>query len=169
VARLGRVARLAGILGVVAFTIGCDRITKDIAARELAARPRASLIGDLVRLEYVENGGGFLSLGADLPEGIRASVFGLGTAVLLLWLSIVLGRRVRAGRWALGPALLWAGGFANLVDRVSRGSVIDFLNVGVGWLRTGVFNVADMAISLGAALILMDIGRRRCGSRGTPR
>jgi signal peptidase II len=36
-----------------------------------------------------------------------------------------------------------------------RGSVVDFLNVGIGSLRTGIFNVADMAIMLGVALLLL--------------
>jgi len=56
-------------------------------------------------------------------------------------------------RLALG--LLWAGGVSNLVDRVLHGSVVDFMNIGVGWLRTGIFNVADMAITIGVLLILL--------------
>ena len=41
-----------------------------------------------------------------------------------------------------------------MVDRVVRGSVIDFMNVGVGPLRTGIFNVADMAILAGVAIFV---------------
>ena len=53
----------------------------------------------------------------------------------------------------LGVALLIAGGGSNWLDRITRGSVIDFLNVGIGPVRTGVFNVADVAIVMGVALI----------------
>ena len=52
-------------------------------------------------------------------------------------------------------SLFVAGGIGNLIDRLANdGRVIDFMQVGVGWLRTGVFNVADMAITLGAACLL---------------
>jgi signal peptidase II len=52
-------------------------------------------------------------------------------------------------------ALFVAGGASNWIDRVTRGSVVDFLNVGVGPLRTGVLNVADVAIMLGAGVIVI--------------
>jgi signal peptidase II len=55
----------------------------------------------------------------------------------------------------VGITLFIAGGSSNLLDRLTRGSVIDFMNVGFGPLRTGVFNVADMAIMLGAGLVIL--------------
>ena len=61
-------------------------------------------------------------------------------------------------------ALFIAGGVSNWVDRVVSGSVVDFMNVGVGWLRTGIFNFADVAIMLGITLfVLSDLS-----GRGTP-
>jgi signal peptidase II len=151
--RLTRWTRLAGILAVMACTIGCDRITKELAARHLAGRPQASFASDLFRLQYLENRGGFLSLGANLPAGARTAIFVVGTAALLGWVGVLLVRRVQSGRSALAPALLWAGGIANLADRVARGSVIDFMNVGIGPVRTGIFNVADVAITVGVVLL----------------
>ena len=59
-----------------------------------------------------------------------------------------------SGPALVGLALYFAGGASNLVDRVMHGSVIDFMNVGVGPLRTGIFNVADMAILLGVAIFV---------------
>jgi len=53
------------------------------------------------------------------------------------------------------------------VDRVVRGSVVDFLNIGVGPLRTGIFNVADMAIMLGGAVLLLAQRRRSDDVRTT--
>jgi signal peptidase II len=49
--------------------------------------------------------------------------------------------------------LFVAGGISNLFDRVVQGSVIDFMHVGVGSVRTGIFNVADLAILLGGILM----------------
>jgi signal peptidase II len=52
-------------------------------------------------------------------------------------------------------SLVCAGGLSNLIDRIAYdGRVVDFLNVGIGPLRTGIFNVADMAITFGALLML---------------
>jgi signal peptidase II len=60
----------------------------------------------------------------------------------------------------VGLALFVAGGISNWIDRATNGSVVDFLNIGVGWLRTGVFNVADVAIMLGAGIFVLAELRR---------
>jgi signal peptidase II len=52
--------------------------------------------------------------------------------------------------------LIIGGGFGNLLDRfLNDGAVIDFMNLGLGWLRTGIFNVADMAITGGVIFLLV--------------
>jgi signal peptidase II len=168
-ASVSKSSRILAVAAVVVSTIGCDRLTKEVAARHLAGRPRLSMVKDAIRLEYVENRGGFLSLGADFPAALRMAVFGLGPAILLAVLGTWVCRRVAAGGWALGPALLWAGGVANLGDRIFRGSVIDFLNLGVGPLRTGIFNFADVAILTGALLVALDLAGPRPGGSGFPR
>ena len=54
-----------------------------------------------------------------------------------------------------------AGGASNLIDRFTHGGyVVDFINLGIGSLRTGIFNVADIAITLGV-LILLAHNRRQ--------
>jgi signal peptidase II len=60
----------------------------------------------------------------------------------------------------LGLTLLIAGGASNWIDRAMRGSVVDFMNVGVGPVRTGIFNAADLAILCGAALFIVHESRR---------
>ena len=56
----------------------------------------------------------------------------------------------------VGLVLFLAGGASNLIDRVAFGSVIDFLNIGLGPFRTGIFNVADVAIMAGVAILLFE-------------
>ena len=144
-----------GLAATIVTTVGCDRVTKHVATAALAGRPTRSLLADTVRLAYVQNAGGFLSLGADLPEKVRVSLFVVATAILLLAL-VAYGIRLRWRGWAaFGLALFVAGGVSNWVDRVLHGSVIDFINVGVGPLRTGVFNVADVAIMVGVGIVLI--------------
>jgi len=141
------------LLIAIGATIGCDRVTKHIAATTLSGTQTRSFLADTVRLEYVENVGAFLGLGADWPSWARTTIFSVGNVVLLLVLA-VMAMRLRWPRLALlGLALFVAGGASNLVDRIAYGKVIDFMNVGLGPLRTGIFNVADMAIMLGAGII----------------
>jgi len=148
----------------VLSTIGCDRVTKHVAATFLADGASRSYMADTVRLEYAENTGGFLSLGAELPSAARTGIFTIGTGLLLCLLVLV----AILHRWdrlsTLGLALLIAGGASNWVDRVTRGSVVDFLNVGMGSLRTGIFNVADVAIMFGAGVIAIAALGKKQGS-----
>lgn len=142
------------LLLTMAATVGCDRMTKHVASNVLAGTPGRSFLSDSLRLSYVENTGGFLSVGADLPKAARTAVFTLATGLMLLC-AAVMGIRSRWSGWrAFGLTLFVAGGLSNWVDRVVHGRVVDFLNVGLGPLRTGVFNMADVAILLGVGIVI---------------
>jgi len=161
----------AALLAVVATTIGCDQVSKDLARIHLMAGARLSYLGDSIRLVYAENTGAFLSLGAELPAGLRTALFSFGTAVLLAGCLFAMARH-RSLTWpVLGLTLVVAGGLSNLADRVARGFVVDFLNVGIGPVRTGIFNVADMAILSGIALTVLGpwLGSRVLGLGRTNR
>jgi signal peptidase II len=156
------VRRWCLIVLLVAGTVGCDRVTKHIAAQRLAGLPTQSYLADTLRLGYAENVGGFLSLGADLPPAVRTIVFTSATGVLLVLLTAFVWRN-GWDRWrTVALSLFIAGGASNWIDRFTTGKVVDFLNVGIGSLRTGVFNVADVAIMVGVALLLLaEIGTSR--------
>jgi len=152
---LSKLGKSLALLLLVVMTIGCDRVTKQLASENLAGQPARSFFADTFRLTYAENVGGFLSLGAGLPSPLRNTVFTVVTGALLLVLA-VLAWRQRGSVWnAAAFSLFIAGGLSNWFDRVSDDRVVDFMNVGIGWLRTGIFNVADVAIMLGAALFVL--------------
>ena len=141
-------------------TTGCDRVTKHYAAAALAGKSTQSFLGDTVRLDYHENPGGFLSAGETWRPEVRAGVFQVANAVFL-FATLFAATRMRWSRLsALGLLLFVGGGFSNLIDRVAMGTVIDFMNVGIGPVRTGIFNVADVAIMVGVGLIIVDRYRR---------
>ena len=146
---------------LVGLTIGCDRVTKHLAATTLAgAAPRTYFSGS-VQLHDAENTGGFLGLGAGLPESARTAIFTIGTGLALAGL-LVLMVYSRRRTWPLaGLSLFLAGGASNWIDRVDAGRVIDFMVIGVGPVRTGIFNVADVAVMLGAAVFLVSEFRTR--------
>ncbi len=156
-------------------TIGCDRATKRVATAMLAGEPDRSYLADTIRLGYAENTGGFLSLGADWPETVRIAVFTVATGLALLALVVIAIRDGFAVPSTVGLVLFVAGGASNLMDRVLHGRVVDFLNLGIGPIRTGVFNVADVAIMAGAGLVALGALRRapsmadeRATPNGTP-
>ncbi len=153
------------LAAVLTATIGCDRVTKRMAADTLADAPDRSFLGGTITILYTENSGGFLSLGADLSPRSRIAVFVVGTGLVLLAALVGL-LRSRLGWWSLvGATLFIAGGASNWIDRVARGTVIDFLNVGIGPVRTGVFNVADVAIMAGLGLLIATEVRLILGAR----
>jgi signal peptidase II len=142
---------------LLAGTAGCDRVTKHFAVMNLAGEPHQSFFADTVRLQYHENPGAFLAVGATWSPAARAGMFQFGNAVFLAAAGFVAARY----RWSrvarCGLVLFLAGGLSNLTDRLAIGSVIDFLNIGIGPLRTGIFNVADVAILTGVALVLWEV------------
>jgi signal peptidase II len=164
IARLGLPVTL---IVLVAGTVGCDRVTKHVAASLLAGTDGRSFFAGTVRFAYVENAGGFLSVGAELPAPVRTMVFTVATGLVLFGLAALAIRDQWTGWRAVGVTLFVAGGLSNWVDRVVHGSVVDFMNVGVGWLRTGIFNVADVAIMVGVVVLVAGELRRR-DEPGTP-
>jgi signal peptidase II len=145
---------------VLAGSIGLDQVTKRVAAALLQPGAVHSWLGGSVRLQYAENRGAFLSLGAFLPEAARFWVFVVGVGLLLAGLLVysLLAPRLEPVEVA-GVACFVGGGLSNWIDRAFRdGRVVDFMNLGVGGLRTGVFNVADVVLIVGAGLIFL---RRR--------
>ena len=144
------------LLIAIGATIGCDRVTKHVAATTLSEASSRSFLADTFRLEYVENTGAFLGLGGDWPRPVRTAVFRVGNGLLLLGVVVVAIRSRWPRRSLVGVAFFVAGGASNLLDRITYGMVIDFMNVGIGPLRTGIFNVADMAIMLGAGILVLE-------------
>lgn len=140
---------------VLAACVGCDRVTKQLAVEVLRETPVRSYCGDVVRLQYAENPGGFLGLGGSLSRQARHLLLTVLNGIFLVGLAGLLAYRWRSlsALTFLAVTLVLAGGIGNLADRcLNDGLVIDFLNLGLGPLRTGIFNVADVAITAGGLL-----------------
>jgi signal peptidase II len=140
--------RLTMISMVSLTCIGCDQSTKSMATQYLPKNTMDSYFYDFLRLGYTENVGAFLGLGSQLPEQTRFIVFTLVVGLFLLAFLIYLIFNQQINSLSLlSLSLMFVGGSSNFYDRaINNGAVVDFLNIGMGPLRTGVFNVADMAI-----------------------
>ena len=157
--RRRRALAFAAILGLC---VGCDHATKQLATSALAGAETISFASDTVRFELARNPGAFLGVGAPLPSAVRALLFGV-LVPLGLAVACVLAVRTEhpAARTLHGLALVAGGGLGNWADRVLHGgTVTDFVSLGAGPLRTGVFNLADVCIVAGFALLLLPPGRR---------
>lgn len=150
-----RPLRLVLAIVVLSGCIGCDQATKHLASQTLRDSPPRSYLADTIRLEYALNPGGFLSLGAGLPAAARSWLFiGLNAALLAVVAYVLWTRSRLTGPQFVVLLLLLAGGLGNLIDRVTQdGLVTDFLNLGIGPLRTGIFNVADIAVTFSAVAL----------------
>ena len=143
-----------------AAAAGCDRVTKYVAVTTLYGTPAQSFLADTVRLNYHENPGGFLGTGATWQPQTRAVVFQLANIVFLLAVFVIAGWYQWSPWGEAGVALFLGGAASNIIDRMALGRVVDFMNVGIGPLRTGIFIVADVVILAGIAIVLVDQQRR---------
>ena len=146
------------LTAVMITSVGCDLVTKQQAAVYLKGLPPISYFGDLFRLQYGENTGAMLGLGNQLPANIRFYLFSIVIGLFLLSaLAYLLIKPFPYGVVLFG-GLFISGGLGNWISRTfDGGAVIDFLNIGIGSLRTGIFNVADIAIMVGVVGILFFI------------
>jgi signal peptidase II len=148
--------RIQMILVVCLIIVGVDQGTKWYASEYLPKFEMTSYWSDLLRIGYAENTGAFLGLGSGMSDSARFLIFVCAVGVILSALLIyILRTKTQTAYGLISLTLIFSGGISNFYDRASNnGAVIDFLNVGIGSLRTGIFNVADMAIMLGVFLLL---------------
>lgn len=166
-----KVQRIVILAAVLLVCAGIDQATKALARQHLAGAPPRELAGGILRIEYVENPGAFLSLGASLSEEARFLVFTVFVTLLLTGL-LVFALRMSPDTSLLvviAMALVIGGGVSNLIDRLlNEGRVTDFMQLGLGRLHTGVFNVADVAIMVGLGLMLLTLLLERPRDGGKP-
>jgi signal peptidase II len=144
------------ILLVTLLIISIDQSSKSWASTYLNNYPVESYFRDLLRLGYHENVGAFLGLGNNLSEQIRFILFVVLVGGILFFLLMYLVFNLKKNASSiLALSLIFSGGLSNFYDRIANsGAVVDFLNVGIGSLRSGIFNVADIAIMLGVLLFV---------------
>jgi len=114
----------------------------------LAAQPPDFLLNSVLTLQYAENSGDFLSLGAGLLVPARVALLVIFAGALLAGaLVYVLRSRSLSLLQYVALSLVAGGGLGNLLDRLLHsGAVVDFVILSVGPLHTGIFNVADVVL-----------------------
>src|ERR1019366_3947256 len=135
-----------------------DRATKFAIERYTTLSFRRPIVSDIVVLVHNQNPGIAFGVFSDSSSRWLAPLLFASAAammILLVWLLLT----GRAGGWLaqIGVALILGGAARNALDRLIHGSVADFLEVRLGTYHWPAFNAADSAISIGAALVLIEI------------
>ena len=146
--------RVAALLAIAGGVLALDQWTKHLATAMLAGRPPVRVIGDYVQLTYALNSGVAFSLGAG--SRFPFYLFSIAAAVAILWLFA--RGRVPRFQQQLALALILGGALGNLVDRISSGLVVDFVEIGIGRFHWPVFNLADSAVSIGVVMFILSGG-----------
>lgn len=141
-------ALLASVSGAV---LALDQWTKALATAHLVDRAPVPLVGSLVQLTYTRNSGVAFGLGAG--TNFPFWLFSVLAAVVIVWLFAT--RRVHGGRTQTALALILGGALGNLVDRVTTGTVVDFILLSWRGWDFPVFNLADTAVTSGVVLFAL--------------
>jgi len=142
--------RWALFLGLAAAVVVIDQLTKAWLVGQLDPGESMQVIGDLVRLTFVQNSGALFGLFKD--SALIFGIVSLGVVAAIIWYH---GSAGRSALLSVALGLLLGGAIGNLLDRLRFGYVVDFVDVGIGTLRFYTFNAADAAISTALLLLIL--------------
>jgi signal peptidase II len=135
-----------------------DRVTKGAVAKRIPLHESRKMIAGFFYLTHVENRGAAFSLFADSPSEWKIAMLVLFSMVALVVVSALLWRGSHSmTTTGVGLGLILGGALGNLWDRLLNGRVVDFLLFYIGSYQWPAFNVADSAIVVGAALLVVEI------------
>lgn len=144
------------LLSLVLLNVSCDQLSKHIARNSLSYYEEVKVIKHYFILTKVENSGAFLSLGNNLPFAFRLIFLTILPCLILAFGLYYLIKNNRVSiSFAMGVAFAIGGGIGNLYDRIFHGSVTDFMYINYLFIKTGIFNMADVSIMVGMCLILI--------------
>ena len=135
-----------------------DRWTKRLVAARIPMFTHIQIIPEFFRLTHTENTGAAFSLFADSPSHWKTGLLIGFSLIAMVIVSVLLWKQRRALTiTGIALSLILGGAVGNLWDRVASGRVVDFLLLYVKQYQWPVFNLADSAIVLGAALLVIEI------------
>jgi signal peptidase II len=149
-------SRLGPMLAFVAAPVVLiDQLSKLYVRAHFALNQTSSLIPGWLDVTYTRNPGAAFSLFATMPQWFRHGFFLAISLAAIVVLIVLIARRTTPARTAAAFALVLGGTIGNLIDRLSRGLVTDFIYFHHASFSYPVFNIADSAITVGVAMILL--------------
>ena len=138
------------LIPVAVAVIACDLLTKEYIAEAIAGEGKQSFIAGLINFTYLENNGAAWNMFA----GDRIFLIVVSSVFVLLLCSFYFMERKSGTLFHIGAGLIFGGAIGNLVDRIFIGYVRDFIQFDF-WQRFPVFNVADVALTIGVFFVLL--------------
>jgi signal peptidase II len=153
--------RTGSWLALAAFIVALDQITKHLVVRSFAPGESVA-VTSFFNMVLVHNRGAAFSFLSDQSGWQRVFFIAIALAASV-WIVYLLVKHPRERLFALALALVLAGAVGNVIDRVLVGAVVDFLDFHAFGYHWPAFNVADSAITCGAALLVWDALRPQKG------
>jgi signal peptidase II len=145
-------------LWLSATTLAADRATKYLIETRTSGSFRFVVIPQIVTIVHSQNPGIAFGVFSDSPSrSLEVALVAGAAAVLALLIWLLVSGRAGGTLARAGVALMAGGAAGNVLDRVMHGVVTDFVEVRLGHYIWPAFNVADSALSVGAALILIEL------------
>ena len=142
------------VLGILLVML--DVFSKDVVERSLADGSSIDLLPFLQLVLVYNRGAAFGFLGE--ASGWQLPFFAVVGAIVSIVIVIRLARAAATQKWfEVALVLILAGAVGNLIDRIRVGYVVDFIELYYGAWRFPAFNVADMAIFLGALMLILEL------------
>ena len=132
-----------------------DQATKMFVKSHIELYESISVVRNFLDITYTQNPGAAFSMLSEAPAWVREALLMLLASAAIVVLLVLIVRAERVSASSIAFALILGGAAGNLIDRAIRGRVIDFVRVHYYDLNYPVFNVADSAISIGVALIVL--------------
>ena len=136
---------------VIAALAGLDQLIKFLVLTNIKPQNAVPVIDGIIRFRYVENTGAAFSMLSD-----NTWILSIVTGVLIIGIIVylILGKS-SSKLETVSLVMIASGGIGNLIDRIFRGFVVDFIEyLFMDW---GVFNFADILVTVGAVLLVISV------------
>ena len=144
------------LVAAAVAVVVADQATKLAVTARLAEGEIHVLIPRFLAMTHSVNPGGVWGIGRDVPDAIRLVAFLLLPVVITVFAGWYALQLPAAARWRnLAVSLVVGGAVGNLVDRVRLRHVVDFVRISLGDFTWPDFNVADSAICIGVAVLIV--------------
>lgn len=144
------------MLGLITLPIiALDQLSKGYVASHVRLYSSHPLIPNWLDVTYTLNPGAAFSFFSTMPVLDREIFFVAISCVATVVLLVLIARASTSLSSCVGFAMILGGTLGNFIDRLMRGRVVDFIFFHHDWFSYPVFNIADSAITIGVAIILM--------------
>ncbi|MEQ1946712.1 MAG: signal peptidase II [Bryobacteraceae bacterium] len=144
---------------IIALVTILDRLTKMWIVSSVDSVTMIPVIPGIFNIVHAENPGAAFSMLADAPEAWRKIVLVGISMVVMGFVLALLWRPLESKLMRISLPMVFGGALGNLIDRIFRGTVTDFVQVFLGSYEYPSFNIADSAIFIGAGLLVLDLIR----------